>query len=255
MRIARIGLTPLKGARHLALDHVDLAAEGPVGDRLFCLVDPSRGRVLRTVENPSLVQVTARWEDPELTVALHGRTVSGRPGTVGGARDVDYWGRRAQVEPVDGPWAALLSEHIGYEVQLARVVRPGEVVYGGSVSLVTTGSLRHLCHQVGEDLDSARFRATFLVDTGGTEHDEPHAEERWAGRHLRLGGATLRVHGAVPRCAVVDREPVTGRPGRPVLATLGRYRRGGGQIDFGVDAEVVEPGSVHDGDAVVLGRD
>ena len=56
MHITRIGLTPVKGGRHTEQPSVDLTLEGPVGDRVFCLVDRDRGRVLRTVENPTLVQ-------------------------------------------------------------------------------------------------------------------------------------------------------------------------------------------------------
>ena len=253
MRIARIGFTPLKGARHAAHDSVDLAEAGPVGDRVFCLIDPARGRVLRTVENPSLVRATARWRDPVLTVNLDGRTATGTPRATGEVLDVDYWGRRACVDVVRGPWAALFTEHLGYDVVLARSARPGEVVYGGSITIVTTASLRLLEQRIGGQVDSAQFRATFLIDTGSD--DEPHVEERWSGRTLRVGATTVAVRGPVPRCAVVDLDPETGSACSPVLSTLAGYRRGSGEIAFGVDATVVVPGRVHDGDVVVLGRD
>ncbi|MGH3333506.1 MAG: MOSC N-terminal beta barrel domain-containing protein, partial [Nocardioidaceae bacterium] len=70
MRIERIGFTPLKGCRHAERGSVDLTPEGPAGDRVFCLVDPARGRVLRTVENPTLLQCAAGWRDGVLTVDL-----------------------------------------------------------------------------------------------------------------------------------------------------------------------------------------
>ena len=254
MRIARIGFTPLKGARHATHAHVDLADSGPVGDRVFCLVDPARGRVLRTVENPSLMLATARWRDPVLTVQLGERTETGTPRNTGEVRDVDYWGRRASVELVDGPWASMFAEHLGYDVVLARSAHPGEVVYGGSVTLVTTASMRLVAEKLGGPVASEQFRSTFLVDTAGSD-DEPHMEEGWVGRTLHLGAASVLVRGPVPRCAVVDVDPATGRRERPVLSTLAGYRRGSGEIDFGVDATVLVPGRVHDGDTVVLGRD
>lgn len=254
MRIARIGFTPLKGARHVAHADVELTVAGPVGDRVFCLVDPVRKRVLRTVENPSLVLAQARWESGVLGVDLSGRTAAGEPEPSGEVLTVDYWGREAEVEPVAGPWAGLFSEYLGYDVVLACSVRAGEVVYGGAVTVVTTASLRLLQERLGRPVDSAQFRATFLLDTDGSEHDEPHAEEGWAGRTLRLGDAAVVVRGPVPRCAVVDIDPDTGRRAAPVLATLAGYRRGAGEIDFGVDATVVVPGMVHGGDAAVLER-
>ena len=123
MRITRIGLTPVKGGRHVEQRSVELTSDGPVGDRVFCLVDRSRGRVLRTVENPSLVQVAASWRDGLLTTRFPGRTVKAVPFRTGETLKVDYWGRLAALDVVDGPWAAAYSEHLGREddgIVLAR---------------------------------------------------------------------------------------------------------------------------------------
>ena len=79
-QVRRLGFATLKGTRHLARQTVTLSADGPVGDRAFCLVDVESARVLRTVEHPSLTRVEAtetagdlrlRWDD--------GREVMGRP--------------------------------------------------------------------------------------------------------------------------------------------------------------------------------
>ena len=75
MHLNRIGLTPVKGGRHAEQASVELAPDGPVGDRFFCLVDPARERVLRTVENPSLVRTSATWADGVLTTNLPTGTV------------------------------------------------------------------------------------------------------------------------------------------------------------------------------------
>ena len=253
MQVTKIGFTPLKGTRHATHGTVELAREGPVGDRLFCLVDPGRERVLRTVENPTLVQARSHWADDVLTVRLDGTAHSGelvaKPTPTGRTMEVDYWGRRAVVEVVDGPWAAAFSRHLGYDVVLARSSRPGEVVYGASVTLVTTGSMSLLGQRVGHDVEDARFRATFLVDA-----DEPHVEDRWPGRRLRVGDATLQVRAVVPRCAVVDVGPDTGIRDAPVLKSLAGYRRGEHEVHFGVDAEVVVPGAVRTGDSAELER-
>jgi len=250
MRIDRIGFTVLKGTRHVSRDVAHLASGGPVGDRLFCLVDPARERVLRTVENQSLVRSEARWADGVLSVDLPACTVAGAPEPSGEVLSVDYWGRSAAVEVLDGPWARAFSEHLGREVVLGRASSPGEVVYGASVTLVSTASMRLLARHLGREVDSARFRSTFLVDAG----DEPHVEDTWVGRELRLGEATVRVRGTVPRCAVVDVDPETGRRETPVLRVLGGYRRGEREVHFGVDATVVAPGAVRAGDRVELGR-
>ena len=245
MRIERIGFTPLKGGRHMTHDLVDLTADGPVGDRVFCLVDRSRGRVLRTVENPTLLQAAAGWETGVLSVDLPGHTVEGAPSPSGELLEVDYWGRTAAVEVCTGPWAEAYSEHLGYDVVLARSVNAGDVVYGASVTVVTTGSMRLLAQRLGRKVGSERFRSTFLVDTGDAP---PHVEDSWVGGDLRLGEATVLVRGVVPRCAVVDLDPVTGLGDASVLQELAGYRRGDGEINFGVDAVVTTAGRVRTGD-------
>ena len=244
MRIARTGLSPVKGGRHTDRPSVQLALDGPVGDRVFCLVDRACGRVLRTVENPTLPQTAARWRDGVLSVTLPsipGGAVSGEPVPTGETVKVDYWGRVAALEVVEGPWAQAYSEHVGYDVVLARATRPGEVVYGASVTLVTSSSLDLLAERTGGPVDGARFRATLTVDTTG---HPPHVEDDWVGRRLRLGDAEVEVRGGVPRCAVVDLDPVSGSRRSPVLRSLGRYRRHAGEVVFGVDAVVTSSGGV-----------
>jgi uncharacterized protein YcbX len=249
--IDRIGFTPLKGGRHLTHDVTDLTVDGPVGDRVFCLIDPSRARVLRTVENPSLLQSSARWQAGVLSVDFQDHIVQDVPSPSGETLKVDYWGRTAMVQGCTGPWAQAYSEHLGYEVVLCRSATAGEVVYGASVTVVTTASIRLLSQRLGREVDSARFRSTFLVDTGDSTS---HVEDSWIGRELRVGAATVRVRGVVPRCAVVDLDPVSGRRDTPVLRRLSGYRQSQGEINFGVDAVVTVAGRVRAGDQVMLGR-
>lgn len=253
MRVTRIGFTVLKGGRHVARPEADLALGGPVGDRAYCLLDPARDRVVRTVDNPTMVQVGAASEGSRLGIALPGgEEADAVPSSGGEVREVDYWGRRERVELVAGPWSELLSRHLGYGVRLARVLRPAGVVYGAPVSLVTTTSLARLEREVGRPVEAERFRSTLVLDTG----DLPdHVEDGWAGRALRVGEAVLRVRGRVPRCAVVDLDPVSGARDAPVLRALGGYRRVDSEICFGVDADVTVAGRVRVGDRAVLGRD
>jgi uncharacterized protein YcbX len=148
---------------------------------------------------------------------------------------------------VGGPWAEAYSRHLRRDVALARSGGPGEIVYGAPVSLVTTSSLRRVAAATGGAVDGARFRATFTVDTDGLA---AHVEDSWVGRRLRIGEAEVEVRSVIARCAVVDLDPGTGERRGDVLGALAGYRRAGGDITFGVDAVVAEPGRV-EVDAVV----
>ena len=249
MHVSRLGLTPLKGARHTDREHLDLTTDGPAGDRVFCLVDPARDRVLRTVENPSLMRAVACWHDGVLSAELPGRTVADVPVQTGELLTLDYWGRAVDLDVVAGPWAAAYSDFLGYDVLLARSTRPGDVVYAGSVSLVSTSTLERVARDVGP-VDDAQLRATVTVETPG---EEPFVEDTWVGRSLRVGGATLEVRSQLPRCAVVDLDPETGERRAGVLSALARYRRRLGEIVLGVDAVVTQPGRVAVGAQVERG--
>lgn len=246
--VLRAGFAPVKGTRHLSLDVVRLDQYGAVGDRRLCLVDVAARQVLRTVQHPALVPVSAREEGGILTVTLpDGRSTSGpiEPGT--DRLTCEYWGRPADVALLAGPHAALLSDLLGRPMALAAAP-PRAVVYGAGVTMVTRASLEDLAGRVGSaggsptTVDPARFRATFVLET-----DEPaYAEDAWAGRELALGSAVVRVGAPIGRCAVIDVDPATGQRNGRLLRSLAAYRprTEAGEPCFGVYAEVVRPGTV-----------
>lgn len=240
--VLRAGFSPIKGTRHLSLQQVTLDRYGAVGDRRLCLVDVTARRVLRTVQHPALTVVDARERDGVLSITVpDGRSAVGAPAPTGERLVCDYWGRPAGLTLLGGPHGALLSDYLGKPVTLASAP-PRAVVYGAGVSLVTRPSLEDLAARAGTAVDPARFRATFVIDTG----DGPGAEDGWAGRELRLGTALVRVGGGIGRCAVIDIDPGTGERGSRLLRTLATYRprNEAGEPCFGVYAEVIEPGVV-----------
>ncbi|TFB98117.1 MOSC domain-containing protein [Cryobacterium sp. HLT2-28] len=249
MHVHGIGVCALKGGRHRSRSHVLLGPDGPVGDRVFAVVDLEVGQVIRTVEHPSLVTCGARWDDGVLSVEIDGQRIEAVPRMSGRRLALDYWGRAAAMEVVHGPWAQEFSRLLGRAVVLARCSVVGAVVYGDSVTLSTTGSLGRLADEAGIIVDERRFRSTFTIDTGDAA---AHAEDSWAGRELDLGGARLLVGHGIPRCAVIDLEPDTGARGTSLLKTLAGYRLNAGEIEFGVYARVIRPGTVSLGDRASL---
>lgn len=234
------GLSPVKGTRHLAHDRVELDAQGPVGDRQWCLVDVDARRVLRTVQHPALVGVVARVDADELAMTLpSGESVAAEPEPSGQTLTCDYWGRQVELVLTDGPHASVLSAFLGKDVRLAAAPRGG-VVFAAPVTIVGTASLREL------DVDAARFRATLVVET-----DEPWVEDTWLGTSAAVGSAMLRIGGPIPRCAVIDHHPETGVKDRRLLKSLVATRpiNTAGEPMFGVYADVVRPGVVQRGPA------
>lgn len=250
-------MTPLKGTRHQAHREVQLSELGPVGDRVFCLVDPVARQVLKTVANGSLLTAMPTWHQEVLTVELAGRVVHGVPVRTGETLEVSYWGRRISVDVVGGPWAEPFSQLLDHPVLLARA-RTGDIVYGEEVSVITTASLAGLRAasrgalggptQLDPEGDSARFRATFLVDTAAGPYERAGSEEAWIGRELSLGAARVHLTAPIIRCGVVDLHPVSGRRDLRLLDAL--PRDADGAPVFGLQGVVVQPGLVRHGSAV-----
>jgi uncharacterized protein YcbX len=155
-------------------------------------------------------------------------------------------GARVEARVVEGPWNEALSALAGEDVRLVRPAEPG-AAYTFPVTLVSESSIERLAREAGEAVDGRRFRMLFTV--GGCE---PHEEDRWDGRRLKVGDTVLRGGGPVDRCAVTTRDPDTGERDLDTLRLIKAYRGLSARktVDFGVYATVEEPGRVRVGDAV-----
>jgi uncharacterized protein YcbX len=138
---------------------------------------------------------------------------------------------------------------------------PGDAVDVHPVTLVSSATIEHLRSVTpgGERLDHRRFRMLVEVDGCGV-----HEEDQWAGRRIRLGGATIQVAGPVPRCVVTNEDPDSGVVDFSTLKSIARYRGDlardlttpvahlpdNGAVIFGMYATVEEPGPVLVGDRV-----
>ena len=126
---------------------------------------------------------------------------------------------------------------------------PGEAVDRGRghVSLVSSASLEELGRQGGQSgmVDGRRFRMLFELDGC-----EPHEEDLWVKRRVRIGEALVYMRGDVGRCAITTQNPLTGVPDFDTLRTINEYRaetaneKGKKHLPFGIYGEVVEPGRV-----------
>lgn len=245
--VARLSITPVKSLLLHHPEEIRLDQAGVAADRRFYLVRED-GRLLAGVHHGPLALVRADWD------ALHDRLRLTFPeGAVvedevrlAGPELTDFWGHRVGGRIVEGPWAGALSAYAGRPVRLVKADEPAGGVDVEPLTLVSSASIAELARQAGlESLDGRRFR--MLVELEGCE---PHEEDTWSGRRLRLGGAVVEVGGPVPRCATTTRDPGTGLRDLDTLREIAAYRgrREGKHVDFGVYARVAEPGRVRVGD-------
>jgi uncharacterized protein len=254
-KVAWITVAPVKALGLVRREEVLVEPWGIRENRRFHLVD-ANGRMTNGKVLGSLVRVVPDWDEDANRLELRfpdGSLVEGEV-RLGDALTTDFFGRPVPGRVVEGPWAAALSELAGRELRLVQVERPGDGVdrspRGGAVTLLGAASLEALAQAAGVDgpLDGRRFRMTF-----GVEGLEPHGEDAWLGREVRIGEAVVRPRGNVGRCAVTTQNPETGVPDLDTLRVLKGYRDElptTEPLPFGVHAEVVRPGRVRLGDAV-----
>jgi uncharacterized protein YcbX len=251
--VARISIAPVKGLALVERDAVMLERTGVLENRRFHIVDAD-GRRYNQLRNGALVQIRPEYDGERL--ALHfpgGRKAEGEV-ALGEAVSTDFYGRRVDGRVVEGPWSAALSEWAGRPLTLVQSAAGEAIDRGrGHVSLVSRASLEELGRHAVQSgaVDGRRFRMLFELDGC-----EPHEEDSWVKRRVRIGESIVYLRNDVGRCAITTQNPETGVPDLDTLRTIKAYRsetaneKGKKHLPFGVYGEVVEPGRVAVGDAV-----
>jgi uncharacterized protein YcbX len=244
--VRQLTLAPVKGMRVIAMPELEIESGGAAGDRAFFVVDPEH-RLLLTSRNPALVQIVPRWADGVLALRFPGGAeVAAVPEPGRAATTHNYEGRPIAGRLVRGPFAAALSEHLGRPVHLLARDRAVRGPDDAPVTVMSQASLSALAPALdGNAPDARRFRMTIAIDGVGAWE-----EHGWGGREIAVGEALLRGIEPVPRCAVTTRDPDSGDRDVPVLRGLAQLR-GKDDVTFGLWCDVVRPGRVRIGDAVL----
>ncbi len=266
--LRRISIAPVKGMRVQTLEQAELTGQGIPGDRAFFLVDGKR-RMVNGKRFGALMAITPEHDRRAGTLTL--RFPDGAcSGTVAveDPQAVTFFGLQIQARPVSGPFSEAISEFVGEELRLMERPANRPAVDRGSIAGVTllgSASVERLEEvalefernrdsdgDVSEGrIDSRRFRMSLEFD--GTD---PHAEDAWVGREVRIGDAVVAVGGHVGRCAVTTRDPERGTSDLRTLHYLKAYRdtvQSEEPLPFGVYARIIQPGTVSVGDPVVPG--
>jgi uncharacterized protein len=245
-RVVRISVTPVKALGLLHPEEVDLTTDGITGDRRFWLVDED-GRLFNNKRFGPMAAIRPEWDEHTGELALTFPDGGRVAATVELGQDVDValYGVAHPSRRVLGPWEEALSSFVGQPVRLlwSEQHATDRGREGGSVSLVSRGSLERLGREAGvtSPVDGRRFRMTFEIE--GTA---AHEEDTWIGRAVDVGDARIAVVGDVGRCVVTSHDPDSGITDLDTLGTLARYRPDGvvEPLPFGVYARVLEPGRV-----------
>ena len=250
--VARISIAPVKSLGLVHPESVELLSGGVQGDRRFWLVDAD-GRLFNNKRNGPMMTIQPAWDEATRQLSLSfpdGTQVAG-PVELGEPVAVDLYGRPHPSRRVLGPWEEAISRSVGRPLTLLwsenHATDRGRA--GGTVSLVSRGSLERLREEAGVEapIDGRRFRMMLEIDGVPA-----HAEDEWIGASVQLGDAEIVVNGDVGRCVVTSQDPDRGVTDLDTLGTLALYRPEGQTepLPFGVYGAVAAPGRVRVGDTV-----
>ncbi len=248
--VSRLAVAPVKGLALLHPPEVTVTQTGVPENRRFYLVDDC-GKLLNGTRDGPLFGVRAETDADGRRLALTfsgGRVIDEEIDELGDPVVTAFWDRPVRGRAVRGPWSDALSDLLGKHVQLMRAEDPGGGFDDSPVSLLSDASLGELARRSGEArVDGRRFR--MLVHLAGTR---PHEEDEWLGRRVRIGETVVEVTKQDARCRMTTRNPDTGVRDFDTLRAIKEYRglRNGRSIDFGVYADVVQPGVIRVGDPV-----
>jgi uncharacterized protein YcbX len=251
--LVRLSVTPVKALRLSHPEGVELTTGGIPADRRFYLIDADGGLFDATDHGP-LLRVVPDYDTEEERLFLSfpdGSTAEGPVDELGTEVTTDFFGRDVDGRIVEGPLATALSAYAGRPIRLVRVRRDGEGQDVHPLTIVSSASVRDLGDRDDRpDLDARRFRINLEI-----EGMDPYEEDSWEGELVRVGEATIRVRGQIPRCVVTTLAPDTGEKDFPTLTRIARYRPrigGRGGLPFGMYAGIEVPGRVRLGDPVEL---
>ena len=186
-------------------------------DGTIVLVPPATGTRSPAAEAASTIRIDPA--DPSSRSAAASRIAARLPGADPSVVDV------LTAHSAAGPQGMFDSEH-------------------GHVSLISLDTVRALARADGRDLDPARFRGNLLL-----EGLEPFAETALVGAIVRVGEARLLIRQTIERCTATTVHPDTAVRDLNVPRILATRC---GHIHCGLYGEVLTPGEVRPGDALVV---
>jgi uncharacterized protein len=240
---------PAKSMQGTAVSELQFGPAGAVGDRSWGLLDVATGKLASAKRFSTLLDAHGHAEGATLpdgrAVALHDPDAD--------AVLSGWLGREVRV--VRATEGRSLTYEMTFDppdddAELFDIPTPtGTLLDLAPVHLVTVATLER-CRSERPDLDwdVRRFRPNLVVDLDAA----PFAEDDWRGRHLAVGAVVLRVRQPTVRCAMPLRAQPGGLERQPelfrALSTLNPIHPN----HLGVYLDVVEPGTVREGDPAEL---
>ena len=224
---------PVKSMAGVATNSAFLGWHGFAGDRRFAfrrLNDNSGFPWLTASRLPELLLYQPFGLDETTEQPTHVRTPDGH--------DL----------PIESPeLQRSVAEKFGRPLELMKLKQG--IFDEASVSVIDLATIAGIGRELGQDLDTRRFRANILI---ASEVSEPFLEDSWIGGRLVFGsdedGPVVSVTMRDPRCVMINLDPDTAEPDPRIMKAAVRLN----ENNAGVYGTVARTGQISVGQSVSL---
>ncbi|MCS0673274.1 MOSC domain-containing protein [Cytobacillus firmus] len=227
-RVQEINRFPVKSVLGESLSSAPVDSRGILGDRLWAIKNEDgkfgSGKTTRRFQQmEGLFNFNAKYERDTPLITMPDGT--------------EYRGDQERVNKA-------LSELLGFPVTLAKEESISHFDEG-PISIITTSALKMISKDLGEIVDSRRFRANLVIETEASGY----LEDEWVDRLIQVGeSVTLKIVAPLQRCIMVNNPQEELKQDARILKTLANNHA----AMFGVWAKVERCGEVRVGDEAML---
>jgi uncharacterized protein YcbX len=232
--VAELWRYPVSSMAGEQLTELQVESSGVAGDRIWGLLDAATGRIASPGREKHFVGV------PRAHAKVTGEGIAL-------SLDGERWAGPQDVELLEG-----LSQAFGF----MPLLKPFDAFGSGGfrpryehapIHLVTRAAIRSLERELpGSVIDVRRFRPNILVDW--PDELEAIPEHGWIGREIRMGDVVLRGREPCGRCGFIT----IAQEGLPLDVEILRTVVKRHERNFGIYCDVVTPGEIATGTAVIV---
>lgn len=242
--LRELNIYPIKSCRGLGLTKLTVTSSGPVGDRMWMLVDDN-GQFLSQRTLPKMATLETHFDGKALTIGFNKQFFVVPPSSGSRQIEVKIWNDTVPAALEADLYSQAISQYLGMSCRLVRYTDVSqrklasdneswapEVRFADQrpLLLVNLKSLADLNGRLpaGAAVPISRFRANIVCEGG-----ESFVEESW--KRIRIGEVVFSNPKKASRCKIITLDQTTGdAQGPEPLKTLAEYRREGIKVNFGV---------------------
>lgn len=255
--VKQLFIYPLKSAKGISLEKLDITETGPLFDREWMLVNKN-GRFLSQRTHPQLGQFATQINDQHLVISYANEQIE-IPLIRQSAQqqEVQIFGKSATGEKQGLEFDQWFSQHLNEEVTLVRSLQqpnrttsgnhgpitPIHFADGYPLLMTNEATLDDLNQRLEQPISMNRFRPNIVIQGCPSDTEDTFNE-------IEIGNLSFLAVKACTRCQIIDLDQESATRKGDIHKALKTYRTNGKQVIFGQNLTHIKTGTVQVGDSI-----